>query len=215
MISVVLADDHHVVRMGIKALLESEADIRVSGEAGSGAEAVTMAAQLKPDVMIVDLMLADMSGLAVVRQVRKKSPHTTSVVLSMYGNDCYVVEALQAGACSYVLKDSSPEELVRAVREASLGRRYLAPPLSDRAIEAYLQRSEESRLEPYDMLTSREREVLHLAAQGFTSSNIAERLFISPRTVEVHRARVMQKLGLRNRTELIHFAIRRGIIPER
>ncbi|MFA5079603.1 MAG: response regulator transcription factor [Dehalococcoidia bacterium] len=215
MISVVLADDHHVVRMGIKALLESEADIRVSGEAGSGAEAVTMAGQLKPDVMIVDLMLADMSGLAVVRQVRKKSPHTTSVVLSMYGNDCYVVEALQAGACSYVLKDSSPEELVRAVREASLGRRYLAPPLSDRAIEAYLQRTEDSRLEPYDMLTSREREVLHLAAQGFTSSNIAERLFISPRTVEVHRARVMQKLGLRNRTELIHFAIRRGIIPEK
>ncbi len=215
MIKVVLADDHHVVRMGIKALLESEADIRVSGEAGSGAEAVTIAGQLKPDVMIVDLMLADMSGLAVVRQVRKKSPHTASVVLSMYGNDCYVVEALQAGACSYVLKDSSPEELVRAVREASLGRRYLAPPLSDRAIEAYLQRSEESRLEPYDMLTSREREVLHLAAQGFTSSNIAERLFISPRTVEVHRARVMQKLGLRNRTELIHFAIRRGIIPEK
>jgi len=215
MISVVLADDHHVVRKGIKALLESEADIRVSGEAGSGAEAVSMAVQMKPDVMIVDLMLADMSGLAVVRQVRKKSPLTASVVLSKYGNDCYVVEALQAGACSYVLKDSPPEELVRAVREASLGRRYLAPPLSDRAVEAYLHRSEDSRLEPYDMLTSREREVLHLAAQGLTSSNIAEKLFISPRTVEVHRARVMQKLGLRNRTELIHFAIRRGIIPEK
>jgi len=215
MINVVLADDHHVVRKGIKALLEAESDIHVSGEAGSGAEAAQLAGQLKPDVMIIDLMLADMSGLAVIRQVRKRSPLTSAVVLSMYGNDCYVVEALQAGACSYVLKDSSPEELVRAVREASLGRRYLAPPLSDRAIEAYLQRSEESRLEPYDMLTSREREVLHLAAQGFTSSEIAERLFISPRTVEVHRARVMQKLGLRNRTELIHFAIRRGIIPEK
>lgn len=215
MISVVLADDHHVVRKGIKALLEAEADIRVSGEAGSGSEAAQMVGQLKPDVMIIDLMLSDMSGLAVIRQVRKRSPLTAAIVLSMYGNDCYVVEALQAGACSYVLKDSSPEELVRAVREASLGRRYLAPPLSDRAIEAYLQRSEESRLEPYDMLTSREREVLHLAAQGFTSSQIAERLFISPRTVEVHRARLMQKLGLRNRTELIHFAIRRGIIPEK
>ena len=215
MINVVLADDHHVVRKGIKALLESEADIHVIGEAGSGAEAAQLAGQLKPNVMIIDLMLADMSGLAVIRQVRKRSPLTSAVVLSMYGNDCYVVEALQAGACSYVLKDSSPEELVRAVREASLGRRYLAPPLTDRAIEAYLQRSEESRLEPYDMLTSREREVLHLAAQGFTSSEIAERLFISPRTVEVHRARVMQKLGLRNRTELIHFAIRRGIIPEK
>ena len=215
MINVVLADDHHVVRKGIKALLEAEADIHVSGEAGSGSEAAQMAAQIKPDVMIIDLMLADMSGLAVIRQVRKRSPLTAAVVLSMYGNDCYVVEALQAGACSYVLKDSPPEELVRAVREASLGRRYLAPPLSVMAVEAYLQRSEESRLEPFDMLTSREREVLHLAAQGFTSSDIAERLFISPRTVEVHRARVMQKLGLRNRTELIHFAIRRGLIPEK
>jgi two-component system response regulator NreC len=215
MINVVLADDHHVVRKGIKALLEAEVDIRVSGEAGSGSEAALLAGQLKPDVVIVDLMLADMSGLAVIRQVRKRSPLTAAVVLSMYGNDCYVVEALQAGACSYVLKDSPPEELVRAVREASLGRRYLAPPLSHRAIEAYLQRSEDSRLEPFDMLTSREREVLHLAAQGFTSSQIAERLFISPRTVEVHRARLMQKLGLRNRTELIHFAIRRGIIPEK
>ena len=133
----------------------------------------------------------------------------------MYGNDCYVVEALQAGAKAYVLKDSPPEELVRAVREAALGRRYLAPPLSDRAIEVYLQRSEDSQLDPYDMLTTREREVLHLAAQGMTSSETAGRLCISPRTVEVHRARVMQKLGLHNRTELIHFAIRRGIIPEK
>jgi len=104
MISVLLVDDHHVVRKGIKALLEAESDIHVSGEAGSGSEAALMAGQLKPDVMIIDLMLADMSGLAVVRQARKRSPHTAAVVLSMYGNDCYVVEALQAGACSYVLK---------------------------------------------------------------------------------------------------------------
>ena len=214
MITVFLADDHHVVRRGIKALLEAEPDIQVTGEAGTGVDAAQMAQRLKPDVLVVDLMLADMSGLGVIRQVRKRSPHTVAVVLSMYGNDCYVVEALQAGAVAYVLKDSPPEELLRAVREAAAGRRYLAPPLSDRAIEAYLRRSEESKLDPYDMLTSREREVLHLAAQGLTSPEVANRLCISPRTVEVHRARVMHKLGLRNRVELIHYAVRKGILPK-
>jgi len=215
MTTVLLVDDHHVVRRGIRALLENEAGILVVGEAGTGVDAARLAQQLKPDVLIIDLMLADMSGLEVIRQLRKRAPATSAVVLSMYGNDCYVVEALQAGAKAYVLKDSPPEELMRAVREAALGRRYLAPPLSDRAIEVYLLRSEDSQLDPYDMLTSREREVLHLAAQGMTSSETANRLCISPRTVEVHRARVMQKLGLHNRTELIHFAIRRGIIPEK
>ena len=215
MTTVLLVDDHHVVRRGIRALLENEAGIHVVGEAGTGVEAARLTQQLKPDVLIIDLMLADMSGLEVIRQVRKRAPATSAVVLSMYGNDCYVVEALQAGAKAYVLKDSPPEELMRAVREAALGRRYLAPPLSDRAIEVYLLRSEDSQLDPYDMLTSREREVLHLAAQGMTSSETANRLCISPRTVEVHRARVMQKLGLHNRTELIHFAIRQGIIPEK
>jgi two-component system response regulator NreC len=215
MTTVVLVDDHHVVRRGIRALLENEAGIQVVGEAGTGVEAARLTQQLKPDVLIIDLMLADMSGLEVIRQLRKRAPATSAVVLSMYGNDCYVVEALQAGAKAYVLKDSPPEELMKAVREAALGRRYLAPPLSDRAIEVYRLRSEDSQLDPYDMLTSREREVLHLAAQGMTSSETANRLCISPRTVEVHRARVMQKLGLHNRTELIHFAIRRGIIPEK
>ena len=215
MTTVLLVDDHHVVRRGIRALLENEAGIQVVGEAGTGVEAARLTQQLKPDVLIIDLMLADMSGLEVIRQLRKRAPATSAVVLSMYGNDCYVVEALQAGARAYVLKDSPPEELMRAVREAALGRRYLAPPLSDRAIEVYLLRSEDSQIDPYDMLTSREREVLHLAAQGMTSSETANRLCISPRTVEVHRARVMQKLGLHNRTELIHFAIRRGIIPEK
>ena len=215
MTTVLLVDDHHVVRRGIRALLENEAGIQVVGEAGTGVEAARLTQQLKPDVLIIDLMLADMSGLEVIRQLRKRAPATSAVVLSMYGNDCYVVEALQAGAKAYVLKDSPPEELMRAVREAALGRRYLAPPLSDRAIEVYLLRSEDSQLDPYDMLTSREREVLHLAAQGMTSSETANRLCISPRTVEVHRARVMQKLGLHNRTELIHFAIRQGIIPEK
>jgi two-component system, NarL family, response regulator NreC len=214
MITIVLADDHHVVRRGIRALLEAETDMKVVGEAGTGLEATQLVQQLKPDVLVVDLMLADMSGLLVIRQSRKKSPRTSALVLSMYGNDCYVVEALQAGAKSYVLKDCPPEELLRAVREVGAGHRYLAPPLSDRAIEAYLVRSEESKLDPYDMLTSREREVLLLAAQGMTGSQTAEKLCISPRTVESHRSRLMQKLGLRNRAELIHYAVRQGLVPK-
>jgi two-component system response regulator NreC len=214
MTTVVLVDDHNVVRRGIKALLEAEPDITVTGEAGTGVDAAQMVQQLRPDVLIVDLMLSDMSGLAVIRQARKKSPKTACIILSMYGNDCYVVEALQAGAKAYVLKDSSPEELLRAVREAAAGNRYLAPPISDRAIEAYLVRAEESKLDPYDMLSTREREVFHLAAQGLTSTETANKLCISPRTVEVHRARVMQKLGLHNRTELVHYAIRQGILPK-
>jgi two-component system, NarL family, response regulator NreC len=213
MITVVLVDDHNVVRHGIKALLEAQQNIQVVGEASTGVEAAQLVQKLKPNVLIVDLMLSDMSGLAVIRQCRKKSPKTAAIILSMYGNDCYVVEALQAGAKAYVLKDASPEELLKAVREVSAGFRYLAPPLSDRAIEVYLLRSEDSVLDPYDMLSTREREVLNLSAQGMTSSDIADKLFISPRTVEVHRSRVMHKLSLHNRTELIHYAIRRGLLP--
>jgi DNA-binding NarL/FixJ family response regulator len=215
LISIVLADDHHVVRRGIKALLESDTDIKVIGEAGSGVEAVQLTSRLRPGVLVLDLMLADMSGLGIIRQVKKHSPETSVIILSMYGNDCYVVEALQAGAKGYVLKDSPPEELVRAVREAAAGHRYLAPPLSDRAIEAYMQKAEDNMLDPYDVLTSREREILHLVAYGLTSTEIANRLCISPRTVEVHRASMMHKLGLRNRTELIHYAVRRGLLPEK
>jgi len=162
----------------------------------------------------LDLMMADINGLKLIGQVGKRSRETAIVVLSMYGNDCYVLEALQAGAKAYVLKDSPPDEFVRAVREAAAGHRYLAPPLSDRAIEAYILKTEDTRLDPYDMLTFREREVLHLLVQGSTNTEISERFTISRRTVEVHRARVMQKLGLHGRADLIHYAIRRGILPK-
>jgi two-component system response regulator NreC len=214
LIRVVLADDHHVVRHGLKALLKSDLAMDVVGEAGSGLEAAQAAQRLKPDVLVLDLMMGDVSGISIISQVLKKSPETAVVILSMYGNDCYVMEALQAGAKAYVLKDSPPEELMRAIREAAAGRRYLAPPLSDNAVEAYMRKAEDKVLDPFDMLSAREREVMHMVARGATSSQVAEKLCISPRTVEVHRARLMQKLGLKNRTELIHYAMRRGILPE-
>lgn len=214
MIRIVLADDHPVVRHGLRALLRSDGSMEVVGEAGTGLEAAQAVQRLKPDVLVLDLMMGDVSGIGIIKQVSKRSPDTAVVILSMYGNDCYVMEAMQAGAMAYVLKDSPSDELVRAVKEAAAGRRYLAPPLSDRAIEAYMLKAQDKVLDPYDMLSAREREVLNMVARGDTSSQVADKLCISPRTVEVHRARVMQKLGLKNRTELIHFAMRRGILPE-
>jgi two-component system response regulator NreC len=213
MITLVLADDHHVVRQGLRALLEAEPDLQVIGEAADGLETVRLVVNLRPDILVLDLMMGGISGLEVARQVSKRSPKTGVVILSMYGNEAYVLEALKAGAKAYVLKESTAGELVKAVRAAVAGRRYLSSSLSERAIEAYVEKSKETVLDPYDTLTTREREVLHLAAQGRTNADMATRLFISRRTVEVHRANVMRKLGLRTQAQLISYAIRRGILP--
>ena len=211
--TIVLVDDHHVVREALRKMLEAEKEFRIVGEAGDGLEALKVVEQCKPDILVCDLMMNGMNGLEVTRKLTKRFPKTKVVILSMYGNDGYVHEAMRAGAKGYVLKESTSTELVRAIREAVLGRRYLSPPLSDRAIDAYLQKTEETTLAPYDTLTTREREVLHLAAQGNTNAEIAAKLFISRRTVEVHRASMMQKLGLHVQTDLIRYAIQHGILP--
>jgi two-component system, NarL family, response regulator NreC len=213
MTTIVLADDHHVVRQGLRALLESEPEISIVGEAADGLEAADLVERFKPDVLVVDLVMPGLGGLEVTRQVGRRSPRTRVVVLSMHANEGYVLEALRNGATAYVLKQCTATELVRAVREAAVGRRYLSPPLSERAIEAYLRRAEATDLDPYETLTSREREVLHLAAEGLSNPDIASRLYVSPRTVEVHRGNLMRKLGLHNQAELIRYAIRRGIVP--
>lgn len=213
MISLVLADDHHVVRQGLRYLLEAEPDLQVVGEAADGLETVRLIEELKPDVLVVDVMMGGISGLEVARQVSKQSPKTGIVILSMYSNEAYVLEALRDGAKAYVLKESTASELVKAVRAAAVGRRYLSSSLSERAIEAYIEKSRDTVFDPYESLTTREREVLHLAAQGRTSAYIATRLYISRRTVEAHRAHMMQKLDLHNQSQLVSYAIRRGILP--
>ncbi len=213
MTTIVLADDHHVVRQGLRSLLEAEPDFSVVGETGDGLEAAQLVERLQPDVLVLDLMMPGLNGLAVTRQVNQRSRHTCVVILSMYANEAYVLEALRAGAAAYVLKESTAAELVRAVREAVAGRRYLSPPLSERAIESYMQKAESAELDPYETLTAREREVLHLVTEGHTNAEIAARLFISRRTVESHRANLMRKLGLRTQTDLIRYALRRGILP--
>jgi len=211
--TVVLADDHRVVRQGLRALLEAGGRFCVVGEAGNGLEVARLVERLRPDVLVLDLMLPGLNGLEVTRRVKQLSPKTQVVILSMHNDESYVLEALKNGAAAYVLKDSSAEELVKAIGEAMAARRYLSPPLSEAAIEAYLGRAAAGAADPYESLSSREREVLQLAAEGHTNAKIGRRLFISPRTVEIHRANMMKKLGIRNRIELVRYALKRGILP--
>jgi DNA-binding NarL/FixJ family response regulator len=211
--TIVLADDHSIVRQGLRALLEDEPDFAVVGEAADGLDAVALVERSKPEILVLDLMLPGLSGLEVAREVRHRSPQTRVIILSMYANESYVLEALRNGAAAYVLKEASAADLVHAIHEVIAGRRHLSPPLSEKAIEAYLQRAKAASADPFEGLTTREHEVLHLAAEGRSNPEIAERLGISTRTVETHRANFLAKLGLHNQTELVRYALRRGILP--
>lgn len=210
MMTIVLADDHPVVRRGLLALLRAERDFEVVGEASDGLEAVRLVERLKPHVLVVDLVMPALNGLEVTRQVAQG--RTRVVVLSVHDSEGYVQEALRNGALAYVVKGDTEAELVQAVREAAAGRIYLSARLSERAVEAYAHRAKEAAGDVYDLLTTREREVLQLAAEGHSNPEIAARLYISVRTVESHRGNLMQKLGLKTRTDLIRYALRRGFL---
>jgi DNA-binding NarL/FixJ family response regulator len=197
----------------LRALLEAEPDLTVAGEAADGLTTVHLVERVKPDVLVVDVMMPALNGLEVTRQVVRRSPDTRVIVLSMYSDESYVMEALKNGAAGYVLKSSTRSDLVQAIREVMAGERYLSAPLSARAVEAYVERAKGTEVGAYDTLTSREREVLQLAAEGHTNAEIAARLSISSRTVETHRSAVMRKLGLRRQTDLVRYALRRGILP--
>lgn len=213
MSTIILADDHQVLRDALRVLLDSEPDLEVIAESGDGLDTVNLVEKFKPDVLIVDMKMPGLSGLEVARRAKHISPSTKVIVLSMYDTESYVVESLQANVSGYVLKKSSSEELIFAIQQALAGKLYLSPSLNERAIEAYMRLSADSRTEdPLDLLTPRERDVFHLAAEGLSNPQIAERLSISPRTVEMHRANLMKKLGVKSQTELVKFAVNKGLI---
>lgn len=212
MTTFVLADDHQILRQGIRLLLENVAGFHVVGEAGDGLEAIALVEKLKPDILVVDLVMPGLNGLDVVRSVRQRSDHTRVIVLSMHADEAYVVQALRNGAFGYLLKESSSTELIGAVHEVLAGRRYLAPALAERALNAYIEKADQSISDRYDLLTERERQVLQLAAEGRTNAEIAERLSIGVRTVETHRANLMNKLGLANQNELVRYVAQRGLL---
>lgn len=212
MTTIVLAEDHLILREGLRALLSAEPDLTVVGEAAEGIGVAALVERLHPDLLVVDLMMPGLGGLDVIDQVRQRAPRTRSIVLSMHADEAYVLAALRNGAAAYVLKNAGVEDLLRAIRAVLAGQIYLSPQLSERALQAYVDRARTATGDSYDALTPREREVLHLVAEGNTSAEIAERLSISPRTAEIHRTNLMRKLDLHSQTELVRYAIKRGLI---
>jgi two-component system, NarL family, response regulator NreC len=184
----------------------------VVGEVADGLDVVGLVERIKPHVLVTDLMMPGIGGIEVTRQLRTRVPGTRVVVLSMHIAESFVLEALKGGAAGFVPKDAPSTELVRAIREVAAGRRYLSPPLSDAVIAAYVDKAKEGVVDVYDTLTRREREVLYLAAQGLTSKEVARRLDVSPRTAESHRANLMKKLGLKGQTDLVRYALNRGLL---
>lgn len=211
-ITILLADDHNVVRQGLRAILEAQEDFAVIGEAADGLDTVRSAERLRPQVLVADIFMPGLSGLEVVRQVAERAPETRMLILSVESDERFIQEALANGATGYVVKDAPASELVGAIREVAAGKRYLSAGLGDALISAYVKSSRPVERDPYQTLTTREREVLHLLVQGATNTEIAKRLFISPRTVEIHRASLMRKLGLKRAAELILFAVKRGLV---
>lgn len=210
MITLVLVEDHNLVREGLKRILESEKDFRLVGEGADGLEAVKLVEQFKPQILLLDLMIPRLHGLDVIRQVTENTS-TRTIVVSMHADEPYVVEAFRNGAAAYVLKDSTHGELVKAIRSVMSGKRYMSPTLAERGIESLLL-ADKGGTDSYGKLTNRERVVLQLSAEGCSSTEIGKRLFISPRTAETHRANILRKLGLRSQTELVRYAIRKKII---
>jgi len=212
-ITLVLAEDSVMVRQGVRALLESENDFSIVGECGDGLETVKLVERLKPDVLVLGLMLPSLNGLGVVCRISQKTLPTRVVVLSMHANEAYVLEALRNGAYGYVLKDTPFEELVRAIREVHAGRKYLCRPLSEIRIKDYLLKSNERQLNRFETLTARQREVVQLVAEGKSSKEIGRLLGISRRTVETHRAQAMKMFGVNKQTDLVRFVLQQGIPP--
>ncbi len=211
-ISIFVADDHAIVRQGVRSLLETQGDIEIVGDADNGRDAVSQVIQLQPDVAILDIAMPKLNGLDAAQQIREACPPVQIIILSMHATTEHIFHALKAGARGYLLKESAVAEIVDAIRAVHVGRLYLSKKISDRVIHDYISQREAAEMDtPLSRLSRREREVLQLVVEGKTNTEIADILSISPRTVDSHRARLMQKLGLDNLPQLVKFAIQHGL----
>jgi len=212
-IRVLLADDHTLIRAGLRMVVEAQPDLAVVAEADDGRDAVAKAQALKPDVVVMDIGMPGLNGIEAARQIREALPDTQAVMLSMHSDEGYVLRALKAGAKAYLLKDSAEADLARAIRAAAAGKSFFSPAVGKVLLEDYMRKLERTGAEDsYEILTPREREILQLVAEGSSSKDIANLLNLSVYTVETHRARIMQKLNLRGIPELILYAVRKGIV---
>ncbi|MBI3330371.1 MAG: response regulator transcription factor [Nitrospinae bacterium] len=208
---VILAEDHTLVRAGIRALLENLAGIEVVGEAGDGYEALRLIALHQPDVVVMDIGMPKLNGLEATARVARDYPKTRVIILSMHLNEEYVLRALHAGAAGYLLKDAGTAELELALKAVAGGDTYLSPPVSKRVISSYVRRVERL-VDPLERLTPRQREILQLIAEGHTAKNIAQLLNVSQNTVETHRAQLMERLDIHDVAGLVRYAMRRGLV---
>lgn len=212
-LKVLLADDHAILRSGLKLLLSAQPDLEVVGEATNGKEAVAMVKDLRPDLVIMDVAMPEMNGLAATDAIKKQSPEVKVLLLSMHENEEYLYRAIEAGGSGYVLKKSASEELIDAIRQVMEGQTFIRSSELKAVAADFLDRVKTGEThDTYEELTEREKEVLGHIAEGFTNQQIADKLIISVRTVETHRARIMDKLGLHKRSELVQYAKRKGLI---
>lgn len=211
-IRILLADDHAIVRDGLELLLHSEPDLQVVDKVGTGRAAISAAARLQPDIAILDIAMPELSGVEATEQIQASSPATGVIILSMHATREHIVRAFEAGAAGYILKDSAGKEVVQAVRRVHAGQRYLSQRISDVLVEVVLSGTAANRADPLKNLTSREREVLQLVVEGYTSAQIGHKLALSPKTVETYRSRLMNKLGIEDLPGLVKFAIQQGLI---
>lgn len=212
-VRILLADDHTVMRSGLRLLLERQPNLKVVGEAADGRQAVTLSESANPDVVIMDIGMPNLNGIEAARQIVSRSPRTAIAILSMHSDESYVIRALKAGARAYLLKDSAEADLLAAVRALTEGKSFFSPAISKILVEDYMRQLERQGAEDtYELLTNREREILQLLAEGKTNKEAATLLNLSLYTVETHRTHILQKLNLHNVPELILYAVRKGII---
>ena len=212
-VRVLLADDHGIVRRGLHYLLERSPGFEVIGEAGDGREAVRLAEELNPDVIVMDIAMPNLNGIDATAQIVRRRPETGVIILSMHSDETYLVRALSAGAKGYLLKDSAEADLIRAVQAVSQGRPFFSPVIAQTLLEDYMRRLQQQNLkDSYDLLTDREKEVLQLLAEGKSNKEVASLLNLSLYTVETHRSNLMQKLNLHSTAEIVLYAVRKKII---